>query len=114
MTKPRGTFAQKGKAILDGATRPKRLSDFLAPEAAEEDAGGEATATPPEPPGTDAPSIRHDVNTARRVPEKSVRQELRLTEELGERLRRYAYEKRLKKNEVVHRALAAYLEKDGY
>jgi hypothetical protein len=98
MSKDKGTFAELGKAIL-GASKPTGLSDFLDTEA-------------------DSESVRKQVNTEtcaiKSSTGKTAREEFRLTKDLAERLRRYAFDKRMKKTDAIIKALEELFGREGY
>lgn len=124
MNKQKGAFARKGKSILEPA-RPQGLAEFLADE---------SVSTPKEPEDSNVTGPRENVNTETRedenegtrstlvpreskketLPQKPVREELRLTFEMGERLRRYAFDKRMKKIDVVTEALEMFFHHEKY
>lgn len=97
-------FADKGKAIL-GQTRPTSIQDILEDK-------------------EDSHIVRKPVNTEiRKISQpqqiknqagKSAREEFRFTEELAERLRQYAFDKRKKKTDVVTKALEEFFDREGY
>lgn len=93
----KGKFANKGKSIL-GSQKPVSVGDFL-----ETDGNTETL---------------ESVNTESRlsVPfePRTVREEFKLTRSLVARLKRYAYEKDLKKVDIVTRALEEFFDREGY
>ena len=96
--KEKGRFAGKGKSIL-GTERPTGLADFLENSTENQDVRiSENT------------EIRNAENTEIRV----AREEFRFTEDLAERLRKCAFEKRRKKVEIVTQALEQFLKQEGF
>jgi hypothetical protein len=91
-------FLGMAKATL-GTNKPIGLADFL-----------DNT--------EDNQNIRKTVNTENRkdkkITSKPAREEFRFTEELANRLRKYAYEKRLKKVDIVTLALEKFFDDEGY
>jgi hypothetical protein len=91
------TFADKGKSIL-GERKPLSVKDFL-----ESDGNTESrkTVLPETPSGVVAEP-------------RTEREEFKLTKKLAQRLKRFAYEKDIKKVDVVTRALEELFDREGY
>lgn len=104
--KEKGRFAGKGKSIL-GTERPTGLADFLENSTENQDVRiSENT------------EIRNaentEIRTEPRLSAKVAREEFRFTEDLAERLRKCAFEKRRKKVEIVTQALEQFLKQEGF
>lgn len=121
--KKKGTFASRGKTILGSPQSPQGLADFLSdsPSAqTEERVSGKtesrnaANAETRLSEGEAAPASTPSMPERKGLPAKPVREELRLTEEMGERLRRYAFDHRMKKIDVITLALEKFFRQEKY
>ena len=117
-TARKGRFSGKAKELL-GAGKPTGLSDFL-----NSSENNEAIQESGKPATRQAgkPEIRQTVITETRTSSKAskieeskpVREEFRCTEKLAERLRRYSFEKRMKKTDIITKALEDLFDREGF
>ena len=96
----KGTFGEKGKNLL-GDKIPNNLESFLGDEGETGDTGNRVDGQ------TDAGKLDQ-------VSKTTERQEIKLTKQIFEKLRTYAFEKRVTKSFVVNEALDVFFKKQGY
>ena len=96
----KGTFSEKGKNIL-GDKIPNNLESFLENKSDISDTGN----------NTDGHAGENQANQTSKTTE---RQEIKLTKQIFEKLRTYAFEKRVTKSFVVNEALNVFFKKQGY
>ncbi len=105
----KGKFSGKGKAIL-GANKPSGIADFLENQEDSEmrQAANVVSRTAVQPQSRTLEDI------SKTALNKTARGEFRFPEELSERLRQYAFDKRRNKTDVVIRALEEFFTREGY
>ncbi len=96
----KGTFGEKGKNIL-GDKIPNNLESFLGNETDTVDTDNRL-------------DVEQEKIQAEQASKTTERQEIKLTKQIFEKLRTYAFEKRVTKSFVVNEALDVFFKKQGY
>jgi hypothetical protein len=105
----KGKFAGKGKAIL-GTNKPSGIADFLDNQEDRESRKNEDAASRI----TGQPQSRTTEDASKNTLNKTARGEYRFPEELSEKIRQYAFDKRRNKTDVVIQALEEFFSREGY
>lgn len=108
MTDKKNKFLGMAKATL-GVDKPTNLADFLDNTEDKQNARQAVTTE-----NRNSVQVENQMNVSSKQSAKSVREEFRLKPELAARLRKYAYEKYLKKTDIVTLALEKFFDSEGY